>query len=343
MTALVTGASGLIGFALVRALLRRGERVRVLLRANSERAHLAAFPVEIADGDIRDRASLDIAMKGVTSVFHAAAVYRLWSRDPAEIYAANVGGAGNVFAAAMESGVAHIVHTSSVCTIGVSDCGAVSDEATPVAPTQICGAYKASKFQAEDLAREYAAKGAPVVIVNPSTPIGPGDLKPTPTGKLVSQAAEGKMPAFVDTGLNFVHVDDVAEGHILARDRGQKGERYILGGENMSLRDFLGRIALLTGRPAPTIALPRAAIYPIAVLAEAAAFLFNGDPFVTVNGLRLAKYKMYFSSDKAVRELGYRPRASAEAIRDAVHWFQSTAATKGPAPRTRPSPGLAGE
>lgn len=342
MTALVTGASGLIGFALVRALLRRGERVRVLLRGNSARGHLAAFPVEIANGDIRDRASLAPAMEGVTSVFHAAAVYRLWSRDPADIYAANIGGAGNVFAAAMAAGVGRIVHTSSVCTIGVSDCGAVSDETSPVVPAQICGAYKASKFEAEDLAREYAAKGAPIVIVNPSTPIGPGDLKPTPTGKLVAQAAEGKMPAFVDTGLNFVHVDDVAEGHILAREHGRIGERYILGGENMSLREFLGRIAALTGRRAPTLALPRAAIYPIAVLAEAAAFLVNGDPFVTINGLRLAKYKMYFSSDKAIRELGYLPRASAEAIRDAVQWFQ-TAEAAGRVPQTRPSPGLAGE
>lgn len=342
MTALVTGASGLIGFALVRALLRRGERVRVLLRAKAARAHLAPFPVEIADGDICDPVSLDHAMKGVTSVFHAAAVYRLWSRDPGEIYAANVGGARNVFAAAMAAGVGHIVHTSSVCTIGVSDCGAVSDENTAVIPTQICGAYKASKFQAEDLAREYARKGAPIVIVNPSTPIGPGDLKPTPTGKLVAQAADGKMPAFVDTGLNFVHVDDVAEGHILARDHGRIGERYILGGENMSLRDFLGRIAALTGRRAPTLALPRKAIYPIAVLAEAMAALVDGDPFVTVNGLRLAKYKMYFFSEKAIRELGYRPRASTEAIRDAVEWFQTSAA-KGPLARPRPSPGLAGD
>lgn len=322
MTALVTGASGLVGFALVRALLRRGENVRVLLRPHAERAHLNRLPVEIAEGDILDRVSLDSAMKGARSVFHAAAVYRLWSRRPEEILDANVKGAGHVFEAAAQAGVERIVHTSSVCTIGVFDCGKVADETTPIAAHQMCGAYKASKFQAEELARDYAGRGLPIVIVNPSTPIGPGDLKPTPTGKLVEQAAAGKMPAFVNTGLNFVHVDDVAEGHILARDVGRTGERYILGGENMALSEFLASIAAVTGRRAPKTELPRQAIYPIAVLAEAVAYLTNVDPFVTVNGLRLAKYKMYFSSEKARRELGYRPRASHEAIRDAVAWFQ---------------------
>lgn len=325
MTALVTGATGFVGAAVARRLLQRGEAVRVLARAGSDRRNLANLTVEIVEGDLTDEARLRDAARGCDAVFHVAADYRLWVRDPDAMYETNVEGTKRVMRAAADAGVSRIVYTSSVATLGLVPDGTPASEETPSSLDDMIGHYKRSKFLAERAVRTLVEdEGLPVVIVNPSTPIGPGDVKPTPTGRMVIEAALGKMPAFVDTGLNVVHVDDVAEGHLLAREKGTPGARYILGGENLTLKSILAQIAEMVGRRPPKVKLPTGLILPIAYAAEAAALVFrNWEPFVTVDGVKLARKRMFFTSEKAERDLGYRARPADEALRDALAWFEA--------------------
>ncbi len=320
---LVTGATGFVGSAVARALVARGDRVRVTARAGSDRSNLLGLDAETAEADVRDADAVRRAMDGCSRLYHLAADYRLWARDPEEIVRNNREGAATVMEAALAAGVERIVHTSSVATLRITP-GAPADETGPLAPEQAVGAYKRSKVVAERLVeRMVAERGLPAVIVSPSTPIGPRDVKPTPTGRVIVEAASGRMPAFVDTGLNLVHVDDVADGHLLAMERGRIGERYILGGEDVTLRDMLADIARLTGRKPPTVALPRGPLYPLAWAAEAVAQLTGKEPFLTADALRMSRNRMFFSSSKAGRELGYRARPYREALADAVAWFRA--------------------
>ncbi|TAM99139.1 MAG: NAD-dependent epimerase/dehydratase family protein, partial [Rhodanobacteraceae bacterium] len=266
---LVSGASGFVGSAVVRALLRHGYTVRALTRPAGDTANLDGLDVETARGDLLDPQSLEHALEGCEGLFHAAADYRLWARDPREIRTANVRGTHNILLAARRQGVRRIVHTSSVATLGLNADGTPANEETPARLGDMIGAYKRSKYLSEALARRCARMGSDIVIVNPAAPVGPRDRKPTPTGRMILDAARGKMPAYVDTGLCVVHVDDVAEGHVLAYERGQRGRRYVLGGENMGLREILQTVAGLTGRHGPWLKLPHAAVLPVAHAAEA--------------------------------------------------------------------------
>ncbi len=323
MTVLITGASGFVGSAVLRHLVRAGHRVRALVRPDSDRRNLDGVPVEIAVGDLRDRASLERAAAGCSGLFHVAADYRLWTPKPDSLYQTNVSGTRELMLAAAAAGVGRIVYTSSVATLGLTADGTPADETAPAAIDDMIGHYKRSKFLAEAEVLKLAEdEGLPVVIVNPSTPVGPRDIKPTPTGRMIVEAAAGRMPAFVDTGLNLVHVDDVAAGHLLAYERGAVGERYILGGDNMTLREILRDIAAITGRRPPRVRLPHGLVVPIAYVAEAWARLGGGEPFVTVDGVRMARKLMFFSSQKARDALGFRPRPAAEALRDAVEWYR---------------------
>jgi dihydroflavonol-4-reductase len=318
---LVTGATGFVGSAVARALLQRGRRVRVLARPNSNRRNLAGLSVELVEGRMEDPNSLVRAVAGCRYVYHVAADYRIWVPDPGPMFRANVEGTRDLLAAALEAGVERIVYTSSVATLGLVP-GGSADEDIPSRIGDMIGPYKQSKFLAEEAVRELAReRGLPVVIVNPSTPVGPGDIKPTPTGRLIVEAARGQMPAFVDTGLNIVHVDDVAEGHLAAAEKGRIGERYILGGENMALAEILAEVARAVGRRPPRLRIPHGALLPVAFGAELAARISGREPFVTLDGVRMSRKKMYFSSQKASRELGYAPRPARHAIADAVAWF----------------------
>jgi dihydroflavonol-4-reductase len=320
---LITGASGFVGSAVARALRARGARPRVMVRATSPRGNLAGLECEIVEGDLGDAASVRRAAGGVRYIFHVAADYRLWTRDPAAMTRTNLEGTRAVMEAALAAGVERVVHTSSVATLRLKGAAGPVDETAPMTPDEAIGPYKRSKVLAERLVeRMVAEQGLPAVIVNPSTPIGPGDIRPTPTGRIIVEAARGRIPAFVETGLNLAHVDDIAEGHVLALERGRVGERYVLGGQDVSLEGLLGVIAGLVGRPAPTLKLPRAPLYPIAYAAEAVALLTGKEPFVTVDGLSMAKYRMFFSSAKAERELGYRARPFQDAVTDAIAWFR---------------------
>jgi dihydroflavonol-4-reductase len=321
MRALVTGATGFVGAAVARALVGAGWQVRALVRQGSDRSNLQGLPLEIAVGDLKLTASLDAALAGCGALFHVAADYRLGARDFEELYRTNVEGTLNLLSAARRAAVQRIVYTSSVATIGIPPDGTAGDENTPVDLANMIGHYKRSKYLAEQLVRDSMDSGIPVVIVNPSTPVGPGDVKPTPTGRLVLDAAAGRMPAYVDTGLNIVHVDDVAAGHLLAFDRGTPGERYILGGEDMTLRQILGLIAERAGRSPPRVRLPYAAVLPIAYLAEAYSKISGRSGRITLEGVRMSRKRMFFSSAKAVRELGYRWRPPSAAFDDAVRWF----------------------
>jgi dihydroflavonol-4-reductase len=321
---LVTGASGFVGSAVARIARERGFDVRVVIRKTSSRQNLEGLDAEVVIGDMRDEASMRAAMKGVRYLLHVAADYRIWARDPGEIERANLEGTEATMRAALAEGVERIVYTSSVATLKVSPAGDIADETKPAQAHQTIGAYKRSKVLAERaVERMVANDGLPAVIVNPSTPIGPRDVKPTPTGRIIVEAATGKIPAFVDTGLNLVHVDDVANGHFLALERGVIGERYILGGENLSLQQMLADIAGLAGRKPPTIKLPRGPLYPLAIGAELYAKFSGKEPFVTVDGLRMSKNKMYFTSAKAERELGYRARPYGEGLSHALDWFRA--------------------
>jgi dihydroflavonol-4-reductase len=322
MRALVTGATGFVGAAVARALLAEGWEVRVLVRRGSDRRNIATLAAEQVVGDLTDAASLERAVAGCEAAFHVAADYRLWAPQPQELYRTNVEGTGHLLEAARAAGVWRIVYTSSVATVGLPALGGPGTEDAPVGLADMIGHYKRSKFLAEERAWQAAAQGVPVVIVNPSTPIGPGDVKPTPTGQIVLDAARGRTPAYVDTGLNIVHVDDVAAGHLLAFHRGRVGERYILGGQDMTLRDILTTVAQLVGRSPPRIRLPHAAVLPVAYVSELYARLTGRSTRVTVEGVKMARKRMFFSSEKAVRELGYRWRPPSEAFSDAVRWFR---------------------
>jgi dihydroflavonol-4-reductase len=322
MKALVTGATGFVGAAVARALVAAQWQVRVLARKGSDRTNLNNLNVETLEGDLMDAASLERAAQGCTGLFHVAADYRLGAPDPSQLYRNNVEGTRNVLDAARRAGVQRIVYTSSVATVGIPADGTPGEEGTPVALENMIGHYKRSKFLAEEVVREAARAGLSVVIVSPSTPVGPGDVKPTPTGQLVLDAAAGRMPAYVDTGLNIVHVDDVAAGHLLAYERGQVGERYILGGEDMTLREILGVIAALVGRKPPRVRLPYGMVLPIAYLADGYAKLSGRSGRITLEGVRMSRKIMFFSSAKAARELGYRWRPPAAAFEDAIRWFR---------------------
>jgi len=324
MTTLVTGATGFVGSVVARLLIEKGEPVRVLVRSNSDRRNLEHLEVEIVEGDLNDPTSLKKAVKGCNALYHVAADYRLWIPKPDEIYKTNVEGSRSLLLAAAEAGVEKMIYTSSVATLGINPDGTPSNEDTPVSLENMIGHYKRSKFLAERAVQELVDKeGLPVVIVNPSTPIGPGDIKPTPTGRMILDAVNGKTPAYVDTGLNLVHVEDVARGHLLAFEKGQFGQRYILGGEDMSLKEILTTIAKLTDQKPPKIKLPHSVVMPIAYISEAWAKLTNGsEPRATVDGVRMSRKKMFFSSDKAKGELGYQYQSAPVAIADAVRWFE---------------------
>jgi dihydroflavonol-4-reductase len=322
MKALVTGATGFVGAAVARSLLANQWQVRVLARKGSDRRNLGELAVDVLEGDLTDASSLLRAAQGCEALFHVAADYRLGARDPSQLYRANVDGTRNMLDAARRSGVQRIVYTSSVATIGIPRDGTPGDEQTANSLSNMIGHYKRSKYLAEEVVREAARDGLSVLIVSPSTPVGPGDLKPTPTGQLVLDAAAGRMPAYVDTGLNIVHVDDVANGHLLAYQRGKAGERYILGGQDMSLREILAMIASLVGRRPPRVRLPYGVVLPIAYLAEGFARLTGRSGRITLEGVRMSRKRMFFSSAKAARELGYVWRPPLQAFEDAIRWFR---------------------
>ncbi len=325
MTTLVTGSTGFVGAAVVRHLLAAGDTVRVLVRRSSDRRNIDGLDVEVAEGDLTDAASLARAVTGCQALFHVAADYRIWVPDPDSIYRVNVDGTRHLMLAALDAGVQRVVYTSSVATLGLHRDGQPADESTPVTLDDMIGHYKRSKFLAEAEVRRLVDEQAlPAVIVNPSTPVGPRDIKPTPTGRLIADAAAGRMPAYVDTGLNIVHVDDVAAGHLLAFHRGRIGERYILGGDDLALKDILQVVAALTNRRPPTHSLPHALILPLAYLAEGWTRLTGAtDPQLTVDGAKMARKKMFFSSAKAERELCYHHRPARDALADAVAWSLS--------------------
>lgn len=320
---LITGATGFVGSAVARKLIGADFTVRALARPGSPRDHLDGLPLEYADGNLRDIASVRRAMAGVRYVFHVAADYRLWARDRSEIFAANVDGTRNIMQEALRAGVERVVYTSSVATLRLRPDGAAADESVSLTEQEGIGTYKRSKIAAERLVEAMIARERlPAVIVNPSTPIGPCDVKPTPTGRIIVEAARGRIPGFVDTGLNLVHVDDVADGHLAALDRGVVGERYILGGTNVLFADMLADVARLVGRKAPRLRIPRAVALPVAYASEAMARLTGREPFATVDGIRMSEHRMFFTSAKAERDLGYRTRSYLLGLEDAIHWFR---------------------
>ncbi len=317
---LVTGATGFVGAAVARNLARNGHKLRLLARRGSNRQNLAGLDAEIVEGDLAAPETLGPAVAGCRYLFHVAADYRLWVPDPAAMRRVNIDGTVALLQAAAAAGVERSVYTSSVAALGLTLDGTPADENTPVVPAHLVGAYKRSKYDAEQAVRRLAAS-QDIVIVNPSTPVGPGDVKPTPTGQMVRDAANGRMPAFVDTGLNIVHVDDVAEGHLLAMEKGRTGEAYILGGDNLMLGAFFGMIAAQAKRRPPAVRLPIAPLVPLAWVMERLAGITGKSPLMTTDTLKMAHKKMFFRSDKAVRELGYAARPAAAAIAGALDYF----------------------
>ena len=319
---LLTGATGFVGSAVVRALQTRGFAVRALVRAGTPLDTIAGSgTIDTIIGDLDNQASLEQAVRSCSGLIHCAADYRIWVPDPMRMRATNVDGTTRLMEAAFAAGIPRIVHVSSVATLVPRTDGISVDEDAAATPEEAIGPYKRTKVEAERaVLAMVAAIGLPAVIVNPSTPIGPRDRRPTPTGRLILEAAAGRMPACVDSGLNLVHVDDVADGTVTALMRGQPGRRYILGGDNVALIDMLTRIAELQGHRRP-VKLPRRLLYPVAWAAELRARLTGGEPMATVDGLRMARYRMYFSSDRAKTELGYATRPYEEGIHDAISWF----------------------
>lgn len=316
----VTGATGFVGSAVARNLIAHGHQLKLLVRANSNRQNVHGLEAELVEGDLANPTSFADALQGCRYLFHVAADYRLWVPDPNRMMYINVEGTRQLMLAAMEAGIEKIVYCSSVAALGLLGDGSVADETTPV--HHIIGAYKQSKYQAEQVVLELVKnKKLPAVIVNPSTPIGPGDIKPTPTGKMILDCASGKMPAYVDTGLNIVHVDDVANGHRLALEKGRIGEKYILGGENMLLRELFSIVAEIAGVKPPLIRLNQKVLWPVAVISEWLARTFNIEPRVTREMLMMSYKKMFFSPAKAERELGYTFRPAKEALKDSLLWF----------------------
>ena len=321
---IITGVAGFLGSAVARAAAASGRRVVGVVRASSPRANLADFPGDLIEADLRDEGAVMRAFAGVQAaeLYHVAADYRLWARDPGEILRNNIEMTGAVMRAALAAKIPRVVYTSSVATLLPLD-GAVSDETHPASIEQATGIYKQSKVAAERLVEQMVAdKALPAVIVNPSTPIGPRDVHPTPTGRIVVEAACGRMPAYVDSGLNIAHVDDVAAGHLLAAERGVIGRRYVLGGQDVSLADMLNEIARLTGRKPPRVKLPVAPLFPLALMAEGLAQITGREPFLTRDALRMSRHHMFYSSARACEELGYQARDWRQALADAAVWFR---------------------
>jgi len=321
VTSLVTGASGFVGSHVARLLVARGEHVRVLIRRTSDLRAVQGLPATLIEGDLLDLSSLRAALKDVHWVFHVAADYRLWSRKPEEIYRNNVEGTSNLLNAANEAGVERFVYTSTVGTIAVPRPGALPDEQTEARLNEMIGHYKRSKFLAEQEARRAAREGFPVVIVNPTTPVGPGDWKPTPTGRIIVDFLNGRTPGYVDSGLNIVDVEDVAEGHLLAAERGRTGERYLLGGKNMTLKEIFETLARFSGQPAPRWRVPHAIALAAGYTDAGISSLFGREPRIPLEGVRMAKHKMFADCSKATHELGFRPRPAEEALQRAAQWY----------------------
>lgn len=323
MTVLVTGATGFLGSAIARELLRDGRKLRLLVRENADPQNIEGLDAEIAKGDLRDKDSLKSAMEGCSTLYHAAAYYSLWGRDKKLIYDINVRGTRNILETALELGLERVVYTSTVGCIGLPEGRAPANEGRPADPAALGNDYKISKFQAEKIALETRARGLPVVIVNPSAPVGPRDIKPTPTGKIVLDFLNGKMPAYLDTGLNLIDVSDCARGHLLAEEKGRPGERYILGNKNMSLKEIFLALQEITGVPAPSIKMPYWAAYAAGLACEAVSNLVTQTPpAVPLAGVRMAKHFMYFDSSKAVRELGLPQNPVENALSRSVQWFR---------------------
>lgn len=323
MKTLVTGTTGFLGAALLRELIADGRDVRVLVRPDANRSNIEGLDAEVVTGDLRDRDSLAAALQGCEVLYHAAAYYSLWSRDKRTMYDINVQGTRNILEAAMTENVRKVVYTSTVGCIGLWPDGRPADEQTPLDPAILCNDYKLSKYQAEQAALEFAGRGLPVVVVNPSAPVGPWDIKPTPTGKLILDFINGKMPAYLDTGLNLIDVRDCARGHLLAEQKGTVGERYILGNRNLSLHEILLALEKITGIPAPRIKMPYWVAYAAGWICETVSdVITHQPPAVPLGGVKMAKHKMYFDPSKAVRELGLPQNSVVGALEDAVQWMK---------------------
>jgi dihydroflavonol-4-reductase len=320
MTALVTGAAGFLGSHLARQLVARGESVRVLMRPSSSNRAISDLSLEYVTGDLRDVASLERAMKGVERVFHVAADYRLWARKPQDIYDSNVGGTKNLLLAAKQAGVAQLIYTSTVATIAV-DRPQLPNEFIDAKLEEMIGHYKRSKWLAEQEVLREAKEGAPIIVAMPTTPVGPWDWKPTPTGKIVLDFLNGKMPGYVDTGLNFVGVEDCAAGHLLVSEKGRPGERYLLGAENLTLKGLLDLLAKITGLPAPFLKIPHGMALGVAYLESAFSRLVGKEPSIPVEGVRIAQHNMFVDASRAQRELGFQPGPVAGALERAARWY----------------------
>lgn len=323
MKALVTGATGFVGAAVVRALLNSGVDVRVIARPGSDPSNLRSLKVEQVFGDLRNKESLRQALTGCRHLYHVAAHYALWARDPSIFYDINVVGTRNLLEAAREVGIERTVYCSTIGTIGLPPGGGLGTEETPVSLEQMAGHYKRSKYLAEQEVHKLAKEGLPVVIVNPSAPVGERDVKPTPTGQIIVDFMKGRMPAYIETGMNIIDVDDVATGHLLAMEKGRQGERYILGSHNLLLREVFEILSTLTGVKAPALKLPRGAVLPLAYLNHWFANLTGLPPRIPLDGVKMAKYKMHYDCSKAVRELGLPQNPPEIALEKAVRWFTS--------------------
>ncbi|HTS35523.1 MAG TPA: hopanoid-associated sugar epimerase [Candidatus Solibacter sp.] len=324
MLAFVTGATGFLGSHVARSLSEQGADLRLLVRPTSNLKNLEGLKAETATGDLRDGASLERAMAGCDTVFHVAADYRLWVRDPGEMYKSNVGGTRALLDAARKMGVRRIVYTSSVATVGFNGKGYPADEDSPVSLADMIGPYKRSKFMAEQVAMEAGRSGMHVVTVNPTTPVGEQDVKPTPTGRIVVDFLKRKFPAYVETGLNLVDVRECARGHVAALEKGKSGERYILGGENLTLKQILDKLGRITGLPSPKVKLPYIFAFATGVIDEAiTGRLLKKEPRATVDTVRMGRKKMFASSDKAERDLGWKIVPVEGALRRAVEWFRA--------------------
>jgi len=327
MTTLVTGAAGFLGSHVARQLVARGENVRVLMRASSNNRAVSDLSLEYVTGDLRDGDSLARAMNGVKRVFHVAADYRLWAKDSQEIYDSNVGGTKNLLAAAKNAGVEQLIYTGTVATIAVER-PELPNESTESKLEEMIGHYKRSKWMAEREVLQAARGGLPVMVVMPTTPVGPWDWKPTPTGKIILDFLNGKMPGYVETGLNFVGVEECAAGHLLAAERGKLGERYLLGGENLTLKELLDTLAKITGLAAPTMKIPHGVALSMAYVESAFSRLIGREPQIPVEGVKIAQHKMFVDCSRAQRELGFRPGPVAAALERAVRWYQANGYVK---------------
>jgi dihydroflavonol-4-reductase len=327
MTTLVTGAAGFLGSHVARQLVARGESVRVLMRPSSNNRAISDLSLEYVTGDLRDAASLDRAMIGAKRVFHVAADYRLWARNPQEIYDSNVNGTRNLLATAKKAGVEQLIYTSTVATIAV-DRPELPNESTNSKLEEVVGHYKRSKWMAEQEVLRAAKEGMPVIVAMPTTPVGPWDWKPTPTGKIILDFLNGKMPGYVETGLNFVGVEECAAGHLLLSERGKIGERYLLGAENLTLKDLLDILARITGLRAPGMKIPHGVALGVAYVETAFSLLIGKEPQIPVEGVKIAQHKMFVDSSRAKKELGFQPGPVAAALERAVRWYQANGYVK---------------